>query len=84
MTFNLVATVVGQVHVSYFIFVWEVSNACILIVDNDCELHYCSQTEKYCMRNITFNTDALPSILDCDCTLCEPVSQKSCHYFVLL
>ena len=45
---NLVATGVGLllIPVVCFIVVWEVSDTCILIVDNGNELHYCSQTQQ--------------------------------------
>jgi len=48
---NLVATRVIWVGlpISCFIIVWAVS-------DNGNELQYCSQTQKYCMTNIPFNT----------------------------
>jgi len=49
--------------VGYFIVVWEVSDMCILIVDNGNELHYCSQTQKYCMRNVSFHTVTLSYLI---------------------
>jgi len=50
---NLVATEMG---LSHFISIWEVCDASTLIVDSGNELHYCSQTQKYCMTNIQLNT----------------------------
>jgi len=62
----------------------EVPDTCILnlITDNGNELHYCSQTQKYCMTNISFNIVTLPYsivIIHCSVNLCL----KNCHYFCL-
>jgi len=77
---NLVAhrgrSISRPIPVSYFIIVWEVSDAFILIVDNGNELHYCSQTQKYCMTNIFMQYCHTSVLNNCDCTLCESVSQK--------
>jgi len=86
---NLVAhrgrSISRPIPVSYFIIVWEVSDAFILIVDNGNELHYCSQTQKYCMTNILCNTVTLPYliivIVHCVSLCLKNVTTLSCYNF---
>ena len=65
---NLVATGIGP---SHFIIIWEVCDACTLIVDSGNELHYCSQTQKYCMTNIPLNT-----VTQIKLTICYMASRR--------
>jgi len=65
---NLVATGIS-ISVSYFIIVWEVSEACILIVDNGNELHHCSQSDTKILHGKHFIQYCHTSMHNSDCTM---------------